>query len=614
MKTVLTFFILILLVQLISAQKPGTIDLAYGLNDSGSATVNDILFSKTSTLQPDNKFLLGGYDPVSTKYCLFRQTQDGLPDSSFGDNGKVYTTSEGLFRDTLYMNGWVSIAVQPDKKIVAAGDAIHYDINVQGEWGGPWNDDIIVARFLPDGTPDMSFGIQGRVFTDLGLIEYVKAVVIQPDGKILAAGFQDENSDGDGSKLLLVRYNANGTLDKSFGNGAGYFIYAATNSVANTVVLQPDGKIVTGGAVSATMAFLTMRFNINGSVDSSFGNNGQVVTSFKTGGALGTNISSIILDKKRRITVVGATKNYDNGQVVRYLSNGSLDSSFNGTGKLQLNKYGFSFLYPSEILLQPNNKMVISGYTWTSSTSKFLTQTALNEDGSVDTSFGTNSGYTLIPVSDGIYRTYSNSFTQSDGKIVTSYTGYVGLTNDVYSTTVRFYGYSTQNSWIVKIKRWLEHHGITWQDVQDATNYAVQRSSDGVNWTTIYSEKKITENYTTQIDRSFNDPSPLSGINYYRLQAGFNNGRIIYSNIIKINADKKAIILSPNPAINNLHIEGLTANNAKLTIIDFAGNIKLRQQTTSTTADLNISVLQPGNYLLKIETGNETTTKAFIKQ
>lgn len=612
MKTVLTFFILILLVQSISAQKPGTIDLAYGTNDSGSVTVNDILFSKTSALQQDNKLLLAGYDPASTKYCLFRQTQDGLQDSSFGDNGKVITTADGLFKDTLYMNGWVSVAVQPDKKIVTAGDAIHYDINVQGEFGGPWNNDIIIARFLPDGTPDMSFGDKGRVFTDLGLIEYVKAIVIQPDGKILAAGFQNENSDGDGSKLLLVRYNANGTLDKSFGNGAGFFIYAATNSQANTVVLQPDGKIIAGGAVSATMAFLTMRFNTDGSVDSSFGNNGQVVTSFKTGGALGTSISSIILDKKGRITVVGPSKNYDNGQVVRYLPNGSLDSSFNGTGKLQLNKYGYSYLYPSEILLQPNNKMVISGYTWTSNASKFLIQTALNEDGSVDTSFGTNSGYTLTSVPDGIYRTYSNSLMQSDGEIVTSYSGYFNLTNNTYNTTVRYNGYAAKRSIIVIIKRWLEHHGITWQDVQGATNYAIQRSGDGINWATIYSERKIAQNFISE--KSFNDLSPLTEINYYRLQAGFNNGRIIYSNIIKIDADKKAITLSPNPAINNLHVDGLSLNKTKLTIVDFVGNVKTQQQTTSSTIDLNISALKPGNYLLKVETDKEVITKAFIKK
>ncbi|MEO8713060.1 MAG: T9SS type A sorting domain-containing protein [Parafilimonas sp.] len=179
--------------------------------------------------------------------------------------------------------------------------------------------------------------------------------------------------------------------------------------------------------------------------------------------------------------------------------------------------------------------------------------------------------------------------------------------------------YGVRQMIALKIRRWLQHrNGIMWGNVNGANSYAVQRSGDRVNWTIVY-RQPITVNRQRSADY-YNDSSPLSGTNYYRLQTTSTNGAINYSNVIAITADEDAIKISPNPATNSLHIEGLSAGrqglsaNTKLTVIDFAGNIKLQAFSNSNSYNLNIASLTTGNYLLKIKMNNDVVTKKFVKE
>ncbi|MBV9962529.1 MAG: T9SS type A sorting domain-containing protein, partial [Parafilimonas sp.] len=165
---------------------------------------------------------------------------------------------------------------------------------------------------------------------------------------------------------------------------------------------------------------------------------------------------------------------------------------------------------------------------------------------------------------------------------------------------------------ITKIKRWLQHHnGFTWDANSSINKYIVQRSYDGIHFNSIARiNASNTSNYTYQ------DQSPLTGTNYYRLQTTSKSGAVNYSNVIAVsNYDIK---LSPNPATNSLQIQGLPPNQKiKLTVVDIAGNIAISQQLTANgnkSFNLNIASLKQGNYLLKIETNGDVVTKQFVKQ
>jgi hypothetical protein len=160
---------------------------------------------------------------------------------------------------------------------------------------------------------------------------------------------------------------------------------------------------------------------------------------------------------------------------------------------------------------------------------------------------------------------------------------------------------------ITKIRRWLQHHhGITWNASSNISSYTVQRSSDGEHWSTIYHSPFTTNNH-------YNDPSPLNGANYYRLQTTSTDGAVAYSNIIAV--ANHEIKISPNPASNILHIEGLSSTNkTKITVIDFAGNIKQQAVAGNNACNVNIAALHPGNYLLKIEMNDGVVIKKFVKE
>ncbi|MBS1746565.1 MAG: T9SS type A sorting domain-containing protein, partial [Bacteroidetes bacterium] len=127
------------------------------------------------------------------------------------------------------------------------------------------------------------------------------------------------------------------------------------------------------------------------------------------------------------------------------------------------------------------------------------------------------------------------------------------------------------------------------------------------------------------INNYYEDPSPLSGANYYRLQTTSTDGAVAYSNMIMINSNEDAVRIYPNPAKNILHIEGLSLNSknlpagrqVKITVADFMGNIAISQQliaNSPSSYSLNVASLKPGNYLMKIETGGEVVVRKFIKE
>src|SRR5512133_139460 len=199
---------------------------------------------------------------------------DGELDLTFGSDGKVLTDFD---HSTDIAN---AVAVQTDGKLVVVGTTyINNDFS---------DEDFAVARYNPDGTLDKTFGVGGKVQTDFpGLAAVASSVVIQPDGKIVVAGgaFPLFTFLGD---FKVVRYNLNGSLDTSFGDGGIVTTTFPEGSYAFDVALQTDGKIIAAGTVfvafdpgeSSNTDFALARYNPDGSPDATFGNGGQVSTDF----------------------------------------------------------------------------------------------------------------------------------------------------------------------------------------------------------------------------------------------------------------------------------------------------------------------------------------------
>lgn len=365
-------------------------------------------------------------------------------DNSFGLGGKVIT-SLGNYRDI-----GNSTAIQSDGKILLGGythnDFILSDFallryNIDGTLdttfgiggkavtfieskskgnsiaiqsdgkivlGGSSNWFINLVRYNSNGTLDTTFGTSGKIITDIVgyYSEVCKSVAIQSDGKILIGGYAKHNSN-DSAYLVLIRYNINGTIDSSFGTNGEVM---GRSGFGNSLLIQNDGKILLGG--SSNYNFALTRYNTNGMIDSSFGINGEVITSVGVSGE--ANTLGIQVDGK--ILLGGYAMNITNFYdfaLVRYNSNGSLDNSFGVTGVVitpmgAFNSVGYS------LGIQSDGKILLAGNAPNNSNEFALVRYESN--GALDISFGLN-GKVVTPI--GISNSHCSSLSiQNDGKIL----------------------------------------------------------------------------------------------------------------------------------------------------------------------------------------------------
>lgn len=339
----------------------------------GSAAIDD---AHALLIQPDGKILIAGNSgPGSNKdFALLRLNTGGTLDNTFSSDAKV--TTEGRSNED---NAW-AMCLQQNGKILVTGS-----IGVTGY------KDIALLRYNSDGTPDNSFGTGGMITTKVGSKDDVgTAVAVQPDGKIVVAGYSHNGANND---IALVRYNTDGTLDNFFSlDGKVTKNIANSSDVAYALAIQTDGKILVAGqtATSANYDFCLLRFNANGDPDNTFSSDGVVVTNF------GSNDygRSIAIQADGKILVAGNSYNgtdYD-FSVARYRKeDGSLDVTFSGDGKLVTTFDGTSNDYGQSVVLQSDGKIVMGGYSYKSSESKYnFALLRLSTNGAPDNSFGYN--------------------------------------------------------------------------------------------------------------------------------------------------------------------------------------------------------------------------------
>jgi len=177
------------------------------------------------------------------------------------------------------------------------------------------------------------------------------------------------------------------------------------------VALQPDGKIVMAGLIltGTYEDFLVLRYNVDGSPDTSFGTGGAVTTPI---GSYGSEAYAVAIQSDGKIVVAGHTffsyPNYDDFSLVRYNTDGSLDVSFGSGGKVTTaigptNDRGY------DVAIQPDGKLLVVGYCDTGG----VAWCGINADGSLDASFGAG-GRVVSGIGDGA----RGVALQSDGRIV----------------------------------------------------------------------------------------------------------------------------------------------------------------------------------------------------
>jgi len=264
------------------------------------------------------------------------------------------------------------------------------------------------------GSLDTGFGSGGKVTTAVGFDhEGAYAVALQSDGKIVAAGDSNSGPDYD---FAVIRYNADGSLDASFGNnGKVTTDFGMGDDSGSAVAIQSDGKIVVAGYASngTDDDFAVVRYNPDGSLDTTFGTGGIVTTGIGTGD---DEAFAVAIQSDGMIVAAGDSNNGSNLDValVRYDTDGNLDATFNGTGKVTT-PIGSSNDSAFAVAIQSDEKIVIAGDSNNGADIDFAV-VRYDTDGSLDTTFnGTGVVTTGIGSSDD--EAFAMAL-QSDGKIV----------------------------------------------------------------------------------------------------------------------------------------------------------------------------------------------------
>lgn len=233
------------------------------------------------------------------------------------------------------------------------------------------NPGMIVIRFNPDGTPDSTFGSLGNGRVALSGGGALNAIALQPDGKIVVAG-RDRSNAGD-ANFLLARFDANGSLDSTFGSNGRTTLSASVGDNLTSLLIQPDGGIVATGGIATTVNWADnvtaalVRVNADGSIDTGFGSNG--IATHPLGISSRWSDAALSLDGQFLYVIGGRsdTSTTWTPVIARYNLDGTLDTTYGGTGYALLELATNGSHYNSTgnaIAIQPDGKVLVGGKAW----------------------------------------------------------------------------------------------------------------------------------------------------------------------------------------------------------------------------------------------------------
>ncbi len=439
---------------------------ANGSNDTGFGTSGVTLQQFTSTSDEGNdvavlssgRIVVAGTGGTSSAHeaLLAGFTAGGALDGGFGTSGSVLADAGSK------QSAGRASALQSDGKLVVAGIERPTPTS-------PSVTSTVVARYLADGSLDTAFGSGGWVA--LGP-EQANAVAIQPDGKIVVAGWADASfSATPAHRVAVSRLLLDGTLDTSFGGTGTVFVtLASPTEEANAVAIQGDGKIVVGGRGQngSFLDAMFVRFNTDGSLDTGFGGTGKVFVAMSTGN---DQVNAIAIQGDGRIVGVGdgnVSSSQDSVMLTRLNTDGSVDTGF-GTGGVATTSVGTTTSNGNAVALQSDGKIVVGGQWFNPSgtTDDFLVA-RYAANGTLDGTFG--SGGIVTTDAGNHNRLFSVAILPS-GKIVGS-----GLTADGFAL-VQYLADGTLDTTFGT-------SGTVYQPINAGADvgYSIQLRSDGKFW------------------------------------------------------------------------------------------------------------------------------------
>jgi uncharacterized delta-60 repeat protein len=391
----------------------GDLDLSFGGDGIVTTAVGVEAYANDMQVQSDGKIVVAGYTYNSSSVVsalLMRYNPDGSLDTSFSGDG-IATFSSGYFMNAM--------AIQADGKIV-----------ITGRTGGGLDTSLVTFRFNADGSFDNTFGL--RTLNIGAGTDEATDVAIQADGKVVVAGY---GYVGLGNDFVLIRYNTNGSLDTSF-DGDGWLTtgFGASNvsDNGNAVAIQADGKIVVaGGSQNGSKTdFALARYNANGSLDTSFDGDGKLTTAI---GSTFDTAFGLAIQSDGRIVAAGRSDSSNaDFAAARYNTDGSLDTSFDGDGKLTT-AMGSAGDIAHDVVVQADGKIVLVGYSQNPTNYDFALA-RYDANGSPDTTFS-GDGKVITVIASASDFAFGGAL-QTNGKIVVA--GFSGVTSNTVAVLARY--------------------------------------------------------------------------------------------------------------------------------------------------------------------------------
>jgi uncharacterized delta-60 repeat protein len=381
-------------------------------------------------IQPDKKIVMAGVSYMNSgnnsPVAICRCNINGSPDGSFGTNGL------SIFQAAPGWNCINALALQEDGKIVATG-TIQDTTNLVS---------FLTLRFNTDGSIDNTFSNDGfDIISFLNINDQSFAVKVQHDGKILVAGYSSGGC-GIGTYVAMARYNTDGSMDNSFGNSGKVLFQVNGSSFAKDLILKDDYIYITGLAIYnyTSSAFLLARFSMDGQIDNTFGTNGTVITPIGIQKSYAYSINS---QSNGKLICGGVYGDYINNDsllyaLVRYNADGSIDNTFGNNGIL-ITTIGGELIEAFPLAIQPDDKIVIGctsgfNYDFDFVVARFL------PDGDIDSTFG-NNGAIFTDFGKNYNRCYSIAI-QADGKIdaagMAKTPGFINIYDELHFALARY--------------------------------------------------------------------------------------------------------------------------------------------------------------------------------
>ncbi len=334
---------------------------------------------------------------LGSLFAPYQVQAAGVLDPTFGTDGRVITDID--VHDVV--NG---VITQSDGKIIIGGHT----------GNGYAGSNCFISRYIVDGSLDASFGVGGNVITNIQEPCSITRLALQSDGKIVATGI---GSGTYGKFFVVFRYNPDGMLDPSFGERGIVATYFSSLSVPVAVAVQPDNKILVVGYTWGTLDFsdsdiVLARYTSSGALDQGFGRGGKVTTNFDAR----DQTRAAVLQPDGKI-LVSLTANLNTNPVemlVRYRSDGTLDSSFGTDGKVVME------FAAQGLEIQADGKLVVAGGKLSGGYGGTAVARYL-PNGGPDLLFGSNG--TVVTSFAPYHGGATNVLLQADGKILAAGSG-----------------------------------------------------------------------------------------------------------------------------------------------------------------------------------------------